>query len=122
MSTNEVAQGLVDLCRKGDLKGAVDTYYAPNILSIEPDGGPQSTSVGLEAIYGKMEWFQSTFEVHSAEVKGPFVHLDQFAVEFDFDVTHKETGNRSRMHEIGVYKVVDGKVAEERFFFAVPTP
>ncbi|MFM9598231.1 nuclear transport factor 2 family protein, partial [Streptomyces scabiei] len=67
----------------------------------------------------KMEWFNSSFEVHSATVGGPFINGDQFAVEFNYDVTNKQSGQRQPMHEIGIYTVRNGKIAEERFYYAV---
>lgn len=97
MTTEEVGKGLVERCRKGDLKGAVDAYYSPDIVSTEPQGD-NPVSRGLDAIHAKTQWFESTFTVHGLKVSEAFVHGDQFAVEFDLDVTEKASGKRSRMH------------------------
>jgi ketosteroid isomerase-like protein len=35
------------------------------------------------------------------------------------DITVKETGARQQMDEVGVYTLKDGKIAEERFFYAM---
>jgi ketosteroid isomerase-like protein len=47
------------------------------------------------------------------------VNGDQFTVRFKMDVTVKETGQRNQMDEIALYTIKDGKIAEERFFYAM---
>lgn len=42
---------------------------------------------------------------------------DRFAMVFDLDVTAKADGRRTRMREVGLYTVRDGKIAEERCFY-----
>ena len=39
-------------------------------------------------------------------------------MRYTMDVTIKETGARQNMDEVGVYTVRDGKIVEERFFYA----
>ena len=45
------------------------------------------------------------------------MHGDQFAVRFTMDVTEKASGQRTRMDEIGLYTLKNGKIVEERFFY-----
>lgn len=48
MSTQSVAQGLVELCRQGTNLEAIDQYYADDVVSvvtIEPTGGPAMPAV-----------------------------------------------------------------------------
>jgi ketosteroid isomerase-like protein len=40
-------------------------------------------------------------------------------VKYDFDVTFKPDGRRFRMAEIGIYKVADGKIVHEEFFYSM---
>jgi hypothetical protein len=40
-------------------------------------------------------------------------------VTFKMDVTFKPQSKRFQMEEIGVYKVKDGKIVYEEFFYAV---
>jgi ketosteroid isomerase-like protein len=117
MSVKEIADELIALCRAGKNREAIARFYAEDILSTEPMG-PSPVSRGLEAIGQKMDWFYSTMEVHSTEVNGPFINGDQFAVEFKYDVTEKPTNHRHVMHEIALYTVRDGKIAEETFLYA----
>jgi hypothetical protein len=35
------------------------------------------------------------------------------------DITVKETGQRHTMDEVGLYVLKNGKIAEERFFYAM---
>ena len=41
----------------------------------------------------------------------------QFAVHFYLDVTVKETGERRKVYEVGLYTVDRDKIVEERFFY-----
>jgi ketosteroid isomerase-like protein len=51
-------------------------------------------------------------------VTGPFFNGDQFVVGFEMDVTNKDSGQRFTMAEQALYTIRDGKIAEERFFYA----
>jgi ketosteroid isomerase-like protein len=73
---------------------------------------------GIDAIRGKNKWWAENMIVHSADVSGPFVADDEFAVVFNFDTTFKPTGQRSSMKEMARYTVADGKIVREEFFYA----
>ena len=117
MNTEEVAQKLVEYCRKGEWMQAVNDLYAEDIVSVEPremENMPAEMR-GIDQVRGKTKWFENSFEVHSAKVGGPFVAGETFVVQFDLDATEKASGKRMPMSEVGVYKVKDGKVAREEF-------
>ena len=117
MNTEEVAQKLVEYCRKGEWMQAVNDLYAKDIVSVEPremENMPAEMR-GLDQVRGKTEWFEKNFEVHSAKVTGPFVARDTFVVQFDVDVTDKASNKRMQMSEVGIYIVKEGKVAREEF-------
>src|SRR6266513_5066493 len=123
MNTEEVAQKLVEYCRKGEWMQAVNDLYAKDIVSVEPremENMPAEMR-GLDQVRGKTEWFEKNFEVHSAKVSGPFVARDTFVVQFDLDTTEKTSGKRMPMSEVGIYTVKDGKVAREEFLPLVVT-
>jgi predicted ester cyclase len=65
---------------------------------------------GIDAVRQKSEWWYDNYEVNSADVQGPFVGGDQFAVRYDFETTTKATGQRVRMTEMVLYTVKDGKI------------
>ena len=117
MKTEEVAEKLVDLCRKGEWMKAVESLYAEDIVSVEAhemENMPAEMR-GLDQVRGKTKWWEENMEVHSAKVSGPFVARDTFVVQFDVDVTEKASKKRSQMSEVGIYTVKDGKVAREEF-------
>jgi ketosteroid isomerase-like protein len=123
-STTSVANELVSLCRAGRNLDAIAKLYSPKIVSIEPVGSETMPAemAGIEAIRRKNETWFDNYEVNSAEVNGPFVGGDQFAVQYVFDTTFKQTGQRSVMTEMALYTVKDGKIAREQFFYNAPEP
>jgi hypothetical protein len=113
MSTQEVADKVVELTRKQAWHEALETLYGQDIVSVE---ATQPESRGIEAVRGKVDWWENAMECHSVKVTGPFVAHDQFVVRYDMDVTDKNSKQRMQMSEIGVYTVKDGKIAREEFF------
>ena len=119
MTTAEIANQIVTLCRAGKFKEAAQSLYSPDIVSVEagaPPGQSRETK-GLQAVLGKSEWWEANHEVHSSKVEGPLVAGPHFAVVFRFDVTHKPDRKRFQMEEVAVYEVKDGKIAREEFFY-----
>ena len=51
------------------------------------------------------------------KVEGPLVADSHFAVTFKMDVTFKPQSKRFTMEEVAVYKVADGKIVYEEFFY-----
>ena len=117
MNTEEIANKLVDLCRKGEWMKALDELYAKDIVSVEAREMENRAAEmrGIDLVRGKTHWWEQNMEVHSAKVSGPFVARDTFVVQFDVDVTEKASGKRMQMSEVGIYTVKDGKVAREEF-------
>lgn len=117
MNTQEVAEKVVEFCREQAWREAVDALYAKDIVSVEafnPDGGPTEMR-GIDAIYGKVDWWTKAMEVHDMQVSDPFVAHDHFVVQYDMDVTDRESNKRMQMSEVGVYTVKDGKIIHEMF-------
>ena len=124
MDTKQVGQTLVDLCKEGKNIEAVDRLFAADAVSeeaMEMPGGPPRVTKGIDAIRGKNQWWFDNNEVHGGTVTGPFPNGDEFAVFFTVDCTAKAgpfAGQRINMEEVGLYKVKDGKVVHERFFYS----
>jgi hypothetical protein len=91
---------------------ALDQLYDKDIASVEATA-PESR--GKEGVRGKVDWWVNAMEVHSFEVKGPFVAHDRFVVQYDGDVTDKKTKERRKLSEVGVYTVKNGKIVREEF-------
>jgi SnoaL-like domain len=118
MTTQDIAHDLVALCREGKFDEAGEKYWAEDVLSVEPMGD-NAESRGIEAARAKGAWWAGAHDVHGVKVEGPYVHGDSFAVRFTMDITVKETGQRHTMDEVGLYVLKNGKIAEERFFYAM---
>src|SRR6266513_4222228 len=117
MNTEEVATKLVELCRKGEWRKALEELYTKEIVSVEAhemENMPAEMR-GIDQVRGKTDWWEKNMEVHSAKVTGPFVAGDTFVVGFDIDVTDKASKKRMQMSEVGIYTAKDGKVAHEKF-------
>jgi hypothetical protein len=119
MTTQEVADKLVELCSQGKFEEATRSLYSNDIVSVEAGAPPGESreAKGLDAVLKKGEWWVSNHEVHSSTVEGPLVAGSHFAVKFKMDITFKPENRRFQMEEIGVYKVQNGKVAHEEFFY-----
>ena len=112
MTTEEVAKKVVELVRKQAWYEALDTLYDKNIVSVEATA-PESR--GKEAVRGKIDWWVNAMEVHSFKAGEPFVGHDRFVVQYDADVTEKESKQRQQISEVGIYTVKDGKIVREEF-------
>jgi len=118
MTTQEVANEVVKLCSQGKFPEAM-ALYSPDIVSVEAAAPPGQSreSKGIAAVKAKGEWWTANHEVHSVSVEGPLVAGSHFAVTYKLDVTFKPQNRRFTMEEVGVYKVADGKIVYEEFFY-----
>ena len=117
MNTEEVANKVVELTRKQAWREAVNSLYAKDVVSVEAQGmgGESPEKRGIDAVRGKADWWIDNMQVHSFKVHGPFVAHDRFVVQYDVDVTDKNSKNRMQMSEVGVYTVKQGKIVREEF-------
>jgi hypothetical protein len=118
MTTQEVASRLVELCRQGKMQDVLKELFAAKAVSIEPNDsmGPKVVS-GLPGIIEKSKLFDSMVETfHDAKISDPLIAGDYFSLSWWVDATMKGRG-RMQMQEICVYKVEDGKIVSEQFFF-----
>ncbi len=117
MTTKQVAEKLVNYCRQGQFAEAIQELYGQNIVSIEPDGAPVKETVGLEAVIAKGQQFNEMVEeYHGNEISDPIVADKFFSCTMKIDVTFKGAP-RTSMEEVCIYKVEDGKIVKEEFFF-----
>jgi hypothetical protein len=120
MTTQEVATRFNELAQTGQWDKVQSELYADNAVSIEPESAAamgMSNAEGLEAIKKKGEAFnQMVEEMHGGYSTEPVVAGNHFTVAMGVDCTMKGMG-RSKMDEIAVYEVKDGKIVKEQFFF-----
>jgi hypothetical protein len=118
MTTQEIANRLVELCRKGDFEAAQKELFSDDAVSIEPYATPafEKETKGLTAIAEKGEkWNSMVQEMHELAVSDPLIATNSFACTMKMNVTMKEAGKMD-MTELCVYEVKDGKVISEHFF------
>ena len=118
MTTNEIANHLVQLCRKGDFETAQKDLFSNDAVSIEPYATPDfdKETKGLDAIIEKGKKFSAMMdERHSVTISDPLIASNSFACIMTMDVTMKGRG-RMAMKELCVYEVKDGKIVSEHFF------
>jgi len=119
MTTTEIGKQYVALCKEGKNEECLEKLFDKDAVSVEAGAPPgqERTAKGLQAIRGKSKWWSENHTVHKAELSGPYPHDDRFAVRFLFDVTHKPSGKRFSMDEVGLFTVKDGKIVKEEFFY-----
>jgi hypothetical protein len=117
MSTVEIANRLVELCRTGQFETAQKELFSDEAVSIEPHGTPdfEKETHGLDGILEKgKKWGEMVEEAHGMDVSEPLLADSSFAVTMMMDVTMKG-GQRMKMTELCIYHVKDGKIVSEQF-------
>jgi hypothetical protein len=118
MTTNEIADRLVELCRKGDFEAAQKELFADNVISIEPYASPdfEKETKGLHAVIEKGRKFDLMVDkMHGLTVSEPVVATNSIAFALIMDITMKEK-ERATWTELCVYTVKDDKINSEQFF------
>lgn len=118
MTTQEIANRLVNMCRSGKVEEAKEELFAPGIVSIEPrDGILPRESRGIEAIRRKAEIFISLVDnFYGDSISDPVVAGDYFSISWTSDLQMKGQ-DRQVNSELCVYKTSGGKIILERFFY-----
>jgi hypothetical protein len=119
MTTQQVADRLVQLCREGKNTEAIEELYAEGVISKEPKGADREITQGIQAVKEKtIQWENSLEEIHSSSISEPLVSKDHFSIVMDFDATYKGFG-RMAISEICVYEVQNGKIVADEFFYRI---
>ncbi len=122
MTTQQVADRLVELCRAGKYEQAQEELYAEDAVSIEMEGmsgGGLGNAKGMDAIREKgRKWAENIVEMHGGSVGDPIIAGNWFSLVMGIDATYKDMG-RMDMQEICVYQVRNGKIVHEQFFYDV---
>ncbi len=117
MTTQEVADRLVELCRKGQILEAQQELFADNVTSHEPAHSPMPPAIGKEAVLEKGKRFAAMIEErHSGSFGDPIVAGNHFSFVCKLDATLTGAG-RVIWDEVCVFGVKDGKVISEQFFY-----
>ena len=120
MSTQQIAERLVALCREGNYEQVYDELFASDAENIEMPAmanGPLGNAKGIDAIRAKGKaWGDAVEQMHGGSVGEPSVSGNWFSVPMSMDVTMKGQG-RMQMEEMCLYQVRDGKIVREQFFY-----
>lgn len=121
MTTQEVANRLVELCREGKYEQAVKELYSPSIVSVEAEGTPNRIVKGLDEIAKKSAKFESMIDkMNTSVVTDPIVAENFFSCGMLMNVQMKGVPVAIDMDEVCVYNVLDGKIVREEFFYTLP--
>ena len=118
MTTKDVAEKLVSMCREGKVEEAKQEFFTDETLSIEPAEGllPKETK-GLQAIQKKAELFASMVEEFYTDIiTDPVIAGDYFTIGWLSDMKMKGH-QRQAMNEICLYRVKNGKIVSQQFFY-----
>ena len=118
LTTTEVAAKFIEMCRQDKFHEIQMELYSDNCISIEANDSLLPKIVeGLEEILKKTKMFQDAVEqVHERHISEPVIGGDYFSVFWSADMTFKGQ-ERFTMEEICVYKVHEGKIVFEQFFY-----
>jgi len=118
MTTQEIANRLVTMCRNGKTEEAKEELFANDIVSIEPrEGILAKETKGMDAIRKKAELFVSMVEgFYGDTLSDPIVAGDYFSISWTSDLKMKGEPRQTNS-ELCVYKTSGGKIVSEQFFY-----
>lgn len=117
MSLREQVNDLNNMILQGQILDAFDKYYAEDVVMAEAGQEPR---VGKAACRAFEESFVSSLTAfRGAEVKAVATDEENGVamVEWFFDYTHKEWGDRT-YDQVAVQHWKDGQIVKETFFYA----
>jgi hypothetical protein len=114
MTTPEVADRLIALCRAGKWVDAITELYAPDVRQAE---NGQTIPADRTGITEACRAWVGSRDIHGADVLSTHVGPDSFVVEWRYDVTPHATKQRHQWTEAPIYRVRDGRISDARFFY-----
>ncbi|MBA3662710.1 MAG: nuclear transport factor 2 family protein [Bacteroidetes bacterium] len=117
MTTQDVANRLVELMRMGQVQQVQEELYADDVTSTEPAHSPIPSATGKNAVMQKGAAFAAMIETrHGGSFSDAVVGGRYFSCAMTLDATFKEKG-RMNLEEICVFEVKEGKIVSDQFFF-----
>ncbi len=119
MTTQEVANKFVNLCKEGKYDEAYG-MYADNAVSEEMPGIPNHITTGKANIIKEyQQWAENIEEMHGGSVGDPMVAGNHFVVPMSMDATFKDRG-RQQMDELCVYQVENDQITRATYHYQLP--
>ena len=112
----ESVEELNQMILSGDIMGAFEKFYADDAVMQDNE---MPAREGKEACREAEEAFVNNLtEFRGAKVRNVMISEDAgvAAVEWDFDYTHKEWGDRNYT-QVAVQRWKDGKIVSEKFVY-----
>lgn len=119
MTTDEIANKLVSLCREGKYEQVQQELFSPKIISMEPtkEGG-WNIEKGFDGLKKKAEqWHDMVEEMIGGDISDPIIAGNHFSCTWKSKVRFKGAPEAVAMDEVAVYEVKDSKVVLEQFFY-----
>jgi hypothetical protein len=118
---DDIARDFTAMLRLGQFEVAGETFWSPDVTSAEPAALSEdipATVSGVAAVRAKCIARFGTARIDDLGIDGPFVTGDQFALFLDMLITDPASGHAEPLSEIAIFTVRDGRIIEERFFYA----
>ena len=118
MTTQEIAKKLVEYLNQGQFEEAQKNLFADNVVSIEPEASNIPKFEGLTNILKKGEEFRNSVEAwHGMSVSAPIATFNYIALALKIELTYKGQTESTSMEEIILYRVEEGKIIHEQFYY-----
>lgn len=117
MTTEQIAERLVALCRKGQNALAQVELYDDDIESIESIKTRLRRTKGIKKVQRKTAmFFEMAQKIHEYEISDPLIAGNYFSLKMYIDVTLRGVG-RVVLEELCVYHTKNGKIIKEEFYY-----
>jgi len=115
-SIKENVEELNQMILNGEILPAFEKFYAEDIVMQDNETSPREGKSTCRKF--EEEFVSNLTEFRGAEVKNVFISEDAgvAAVEWFFDYSHKEWGDR-KYTQVAVQRWKDGKIVSEKFMY-----
>ena len=120
-TTADIALSYTAMLRLRQFVAAGEAFWADDVTSLEPadlPGGVAAVASGIEATRAKYNARFGGMRIDDLSIDGPFVTGNQFALFMDMMITGGVGEASQPFAEIAVFTVLDGRISEERYFYA----
>jgi ketosteroid isomerase-like protein len=113
MPTRERVERMIAMVEGGDIAGAMEEFYAPDVEMRENKADPM---VGLVANLNRERTFFGSIRVNEHRAVRYVVSGDDVAIDWVLDFTTSE-GARYRMEQVAFQQWEGERIARERFYY-----
>ena len=113
MDITQVANRLVELCRKGEFVQAEQELYSADVVHVEVDG---TEFKGFDEVLQKeIKFLEQLKAPPTIEVSEPLIAGNFFSVTMHMQFVHSQRG-KGDINELLLYKVAEGKIVYLKCF------